>query len=140
MQIMKIFEVKRHLTNEKNFFPIIANILIFFTMMTQAPFTFYGFVQVILLMFIANKIYEIINLYQLNIIDLGKICLFSLVALICISQFLQHIFNFSFLDWLVTFTQFKDQAPMSIFGICAFVALPLGFGIGLNKKLNKRVN
>ncbi|WP_122324531.1 hypothetical protein [Pseudomonas coronafaciens] len=135
---MKILNIKKTITSERNLYPITAYIIIFFSMMSQAPLTVYGFVQVILLIFIAHKIYEIIDLYGLNIVDLGKIALFSATALICISQFLQHTFHFSFTDWLVTFTQFNQQAPMSIFGICAFIALPLGFGIALNYKINKQ--
>ncbi|KTB91595.1 hypothetical protein AO073_01600 [Pseudomonas syringae ICMP 11293] len=132
-------KIKNSLTSERNLFPVIAYTLIFFSMMSQAPLSVYGFVQVILLMFIAHKIYEIINLYGFDITSFGKIALFSGLALIGISQFFQHLFSFSFLDWLVTFTKFNEQAPMSIFGICAYVALPLGFGIALNYRLNKKV-
>ncbi|WP_122340020.1 hypothetical protein [Pseudomonas caricapapayae] len=123
--------------DEKNLYPIIANIILFLSMMSKAPLTIYGFVEVVLLMFIANKIYFLINLYELDIANLGRIALFSFLSLIAISQFFQHAFNFSFVDWLVSFTEFSKQAPMSIFGICAFVALPLGAGIAVNAHYNK---
>ncbi|MEN4750729.1 hypothetical protein ABEH28_13280 [Pseudomonas sp. Ps21-P2] len=135
---MNISKLKTSLASERNLYPVLAYIIIFFSMMSQAPLTVYGFVQVILLMFIAYMIYEIINLYGLNIVDLGKIALFSGTALIGISQLFQHVFKFSFVDWLVTFTKFNQQAPMSILGIFAFVALPLAFGTALNYRINKK--
>ncbi|MFI3044480.1 hypothetical protein [Pseudomonas coronafaciens] len=135
---MNTSKLKNLLTNERNLYPALAYIIIFLSMMSQAPITAYGFVQVILLMFIAYKIYQTINLYGFNILDLGKIAFFSGTALIGISQLFQHVFHFSFVDWLVTFTKFNQQAPISILGIFAFVALPLAFGAALNYRINKK--
>ncbi|MEQ4191893.1 hypothetical protein ABNM11_24925 [Pseudomonas syringae] len=135
---MKISEIKTSLSSERNLYPALAYIVIFFTLMSQSPLSVYSFVQTILLMFIASKIYDIISFYEFNIVDLGRIALFSATALICISQLFNRTFHFSFTDWLLTFTNFNKQAPMSILGIVAYIALPLGFGIALNYKLNKK--
>lgn len=135
---MKISQIKTSLTSERNLYPAIAYIIIFFALMSQSPLSVYSLVQTILLIFIASKIYDIINLYELNIVEIGRITLFSTTALICVSQIFQHTFHFSFTDWLVSFTQFNKQAPMCILGIVAYIALPLAFGIALNYKLNKQ--
>ncbi|RMO65378.1 hypothetical protein ALQ37_200204 [Pseudomonas syringae pv. aptata] len=133
---MNILNLKG-LTNERNLYPVIANITLFFFMMIQMPLSVYSIVESILIIFIANKIYQLINLWELDVKNLRRIFLFSALSLICISQFYQHAFNFSFLDWLVTFCEFSKQAPMSIFGIFSYVALPIGAGIAINAHINK---
>lgn len=134
---MNILNLKS-LTDEKNLYPVVANITLFFFMMSQMPLSVYSVVESILIIFIANKIYQLINLWELDIKNLGRIFLFSALSLICISQFYQHAFNFSFIDWLVTFTEFNKQAPMTIFGICSYVALPIGAGIAINAHINRK--
>ncbi|GFZ62106.1 hypothetical protein PSE10A_46170 [Pseudomonas amygdali pv. eriobotryae] len=135
---MNILNLKS-LTEEKNLYPVVANIILFFFILSQMHLSVYSVVESILIIFIANKIYQIINLYDLDIRNIGRIALFSLIALIAISQFYQHAFNFSFIDWLVTFTEFNKQAPMSIFGICSYVALPIGAGIAINSHINNKL-
>lgn len=135
---MKISQIKTSLTSERNLYPTTAYIIIFFSLMSQSPLSVYSLVQTILLIFIASKIYDIIIFYELNIVEVGRIALFSTTALICISQLFQHTFHFSFTDWLVSFAQFNKQAPMCILGIVAYAALPLCFGIALNYRLNKQ--
>ena len=134
---MNILNLKS-LTDEKNIYPFVANITLFFFMMSQMPLSVYSVIESILIIFIANKIYQLINLWELDIKNLGRIFLFSSLSLICISQFYQHAFNFSFIDWLVTFTEFNKQAPMTIFGICSYVALPIGAGIAINAHINRK--
>ena len=134
---MSILNLKS-LTDEKNIYPVVANITLFFFMMSQMPLSVYSVIESILIIFIANKIYQLINLWELDIKNLGIIFLFSALSLICISQFYQHAFNFSFIDWLVTFTEFNKRAPMSIFGICSYVALPIGAGIAINAPINRK--
>lgn len=134
---MNILNLK-NLTDDKNLYPVIANITLFFFMLSQMPLSVYSVIESILIIFIANKIYQLINLWELDIKHLGRIFLFSALSLICISQFYQHAFNFSFIDWLVTLTEFNKQAPMSIFGICSYVALPIGAGIAINTHLNRK--
>lgn len=97
--------------------------------------TLNGLIQVGLLIFIANIIYHLMMNVETD--KILKIAFFSFCSLICISQFFQHAYNFSFIDWLVTFTQLKSQLPMVILGMFAFIALPIGAGLAISKTITR---
>ena len=120
---------------EKHTFQIIANMTIFFVMIQNVAITISGLVSVAISMVIANALFYFSHRYDTE--SLVKISFISFCALLCISQFLQHAYSFSFVDWLVTLTEFSKQAPLALLGILAYIALPIGLGIGITKKLSK---
>lgn len=120
---------------EKHTFQIIANMTIFFVMIQNVAITVSGLVSVAISMVIANTLFYFSHRYDTE--SLVKISFISFCALLCISQFFQHAYNFSFIDWLVTLTEFSKQAPLALLGILAYIALPIGFGIGITKRINK---
>ena len=125
---------------EKHTFQIIANMAVFFVMIQNVAITASGLASVAILMVIANVLFYFSHRYDTE--NLIKISFISFCALLCISQFLQHAYSFSFIDWLVTFTEFSKQAPLALSGIVAYIALPIGFGIGIGitKRINKLSN
>ena len=120
---------------EKHTFQIIANMAVFFVMIQNVAITANGLVSVAISMIIANALFSFSHKYDTE--SLVKISFISFCALLCISQFLQHVYNFSFIDWLVTLTVFSKQAPLTLLGTLAYIALPIGFGIGITKIINK---
>ena len=132
--------INSYKTNAKDFtekltFQIIANMTIFFVMIQNVAITISGLVSVAISMVIANALFYFSHRYDTE--SLVKISFISFCALLCISQFLQHAYSFSFVDWLVTLTEFSKQAPLALLGILAYIALPIGLGIGITKKLSK---
>lgn len=119
---------------EKQTFQIIANMAVFFVMIQNVAITANGLASVVISMVIANVLFYFSHRYDTE--SLVKISFISFCALLCISQFLQHAYSFSFIDWLVTLTEFSKQAPLALSGIAAYIALPIGFGIGITKKLS----
>ncbi|MQT24804.1 MULTISPECIES: hypothetical protein [Pseudomonas] len=120
---------------EKHTFQIIANMTIFFVMIQNVGLTASGLVSVAISMVIANGLFYFSDRYDTE--SLVKISFISFCALLCLSQFFQHAYSFSFIDWLVTLTEFSKQAPLALLGILAYIALPIGLGIGITKKLSK---
>ena len=120
---------------EKHTFQIIANMTIFFVMIQNVAITVSGLVSVAISMVIANALFYFSHRYDTE--SLVKISFISFCALLCISQFFQHAYSCSFIDWLVTLTEFSKQAPLALLGILAYIALPIGLGIGITKKLSK---
>ena len=120
---------------EKHTFQIIANMAVFFVMIQNVSITASGLASVAISMVIANTLFYFSHRYDTE--SLVKISFISFCALLCISQFLQHAYSFSFVDWLVTLTEFSKQAPLALLGILAYIALPIGLGIGITKKLSK---
>ena len=120
---------------EKHTFQIIANMAVFFVMIQNVGLTASGLVSVAISMVIANALFYFSHRYDTE--SLVKISFISFCALLCISQFFQHAYSFSFIDWLVTLTEFSKQAPLALLGILAYIALPIGLGIGITKKLSK---
>ena len=120
---------------EKHTFQIIANMTIFFVMIQNVAITISGLVSVAISMVIANGLFYFSDRYDTE--SLVKISFISFCALLCLSQFFQHAYSFSFIDWLVTLTEFSKQAPLALLGILAYIALPIGLGIGITKKLSK---
>lgn len=120
---------------EKHTFQIIANMAVFFVMIQNVAITASGLASIAISMVIANALFYFSHRYDTE--SLVKISFISFCALLCISQFLQHAYSFSFVDWLVTLTEFSKQAPLALLGILAYIALPIGFGIGITKRLNK---
>ena len=116
-------------------YPTIANAILFFYLTKGMDMTLNGLIQVGLLIFIANIIYHLMMNVETD--KILKIAFFSFCSLICISQFFQHAYNFSFIDWLVTFTQLKSQLPMVILGMFAFIALPIGAGLAISKTITR---
>ena len=119
----------------KHTFQIIANMAVFFVMIQNVAITASGLASVAISMVIANALFYFSHRYDTE--SLVKISFISSCALLCISQFLQHAYSFSFVDWLVTLTEFSKQAPLALLGILAYIALPIGFGIGITKRINK---
>lgn len=120
---------------EKHTFQIIANMTVFFVMIQNVAITANGLVSVAITMVIANALFYFSHRYDTE--SLVKISFVSFCALLCISQFLQHAYSFSFVDWLVTLTEFSKQAPLALMGAIAYIVLPIGLGIGITKKLSK---
>lgn len=120
---------------EKHTFQIIANMVIFFVMIQNVAISPKGLVSIAILMMIANALFYFSHRYDTE--SLVKISFISFVALLCLSQFFQHAYSFSFIDWLVTLTEFSKQAPLALMGAIAYIVLPIGLGIGITKKLNK---
>ncbi|MQT34262.1 hypothetical protein [Pseudomonas helleri] len=120
---------------EKHTFQIIANMTVFFVMIQNVSITASGLASVAISMVIANTLFYFSHRYDTE--SLVKISFISFCALLCISQFFQHAYSFSFIDWLVTLTEFSKQAPLALLGILAYIALPIGLGIGITKKLSK---
>ena len=120
---------------EKHTFQIIANMAVFFVMIQNVAITASGLVSVAISMIIANVLFYFSHRYDTE--SLVKISFISFCALLCLSQFFQHAYSFSFIDWLITLTEFSKQAPLALLGIIAFIVLPLGLGIGITKKINK---
>lgn len=120
---------------EKHTFQIIANFTIFFVMIQNVAITTNGLVSVAISIIIANALFYFSHRHDTE--SLIKISFISFGALICISQFFQHVYSFSFVDWLVTLTEFSKQAPLALMGAIAYIVLPIGLGIGITKKLSK---
>lgn len=120
---------------EKHTFQIIANMTIFFVMIQNVGLTASGLVSVAISMVIANGLFYFSDRYDTE--SLVKISFISFCASLCLSQFFQHAYSFSFIDWLVTLTEFSKQAPLALSGIVAYIGLPIGFGIGITKRINK---
>ncbi len=120
---------------EKHSFQIIANMAVFFVMIQNVAITANGLVSIAISMVIANALFYFSHRYDTE--SLVKISFISFCALLCISQFFQHAYNLSFIDWLVTFTEFSKQAPLALLGILAYIVLPIGLGIGITKRFNK---
>ena len=109
--------------------------VIFFVMIQNVAISPKGLVSIAILMMIANALFYFSHRYDTE--SLVKISFISFVALLCLSQFFQHAYSFSFIDWLVTLTEFSKQAPLALMGAIAYIVLPIGLGIGITKKLNK---
>lgn len=116
-------------------YPTIANAILFFYLTKGMDMSLNGLIQVGLLIFIANIIYHLMMNVETD--KILKIAFFSFCSLICISQFFQHAYGFSFIDWLVTFTQHKSQMPMIILGMFAYIALPIGAGLAISKTITR---
>ncbi|OLY72248.1 hypothetical protein AU074_13820 [Pseudomonas sp. ATCC PTA-122608] len=116
-------------------YPTIANAILFFYLTKGMDMNRNGLIQVGLLILIANIIYHLMMNVETD--KVLKIAFFSFCSLICISQFFQHAYNFSFVDWLVTFTQLNSQMPMVILGMLAYIVLPIGAGIAISKTLTR---
>lgn len=116
-------------------YPTIANAILFFYLTKGMNMSLNGLIQAGLLIFIANIIYHLMMNVETD--KILKIAFFSFCSLICISQFFQHAYNFSLIDWLVTFTQLKTQMPMVILGMFAYIALPIGAGIAISKTITR---
>ena len=119
---------------EKHTLQIIANMAVFFVMIQNVSITASGLASVAISMVIANALFYFSHRYDTE--SLVKISFISFSALLCISQFFQHAYSSSFIDWLVTLTEFSKQAPLALLGIVAYIALPIGLGIGITKKLS----
>ena len=119
---------------EKHTFQIIANMTVFVVMIQNVAITASGLVSVAISMIIANALFYFSHRYDSE--SLVKISFISFCALLCISQFLQHAYSFSFIDWLVTLKEFSKQAPLALMGAIAYMILPIGLGVGITKKLN----
>ena len=119
---------------EKHTFQIIANMTIFFVMIQNVAITASGLASVAISMMIANALFYFSHRYDTE--SLIRISFISFCSLLCISQFFQHAYSFSFIDWLMTLTELSKQAPLALMGAIAYIVLPIGFGIGVTKKLN----
>ncbi|RMT12415.1 hypothetical protein ALP52_00829 [Pseudomonas amygdali pv. mori] len=124
--------------SDKSLFPVIANISIFFFMTKGMEASFNNYLEVAALLVIANVIFHLTK--KIDTDKIARISFYAFAALLISSKFFQLAFDFSFVDWLVTFTEFHKQAPMTIFGLLAFVGLPIAAGHGLNKYLTAKKN
>lgn len=125
-------------SSDRSLFPIIANIAIFFFMTKGMEASFNNYLEVAGLLVIANVIFHLTK--KIDTDKIARISFYAFAALLISSKFFQLAFDFSFVDWLVTFTEFHKQAPMTIFGLLAFVGLPIAAGHGLNKYLTANKN
>lgn len=121
------------LASDKSLFPVIANISIFFFITKGMEASVNNYLEVTALLLIANVIFHLTKKIETD--KIARISFYAFAALLISSKFFQLAFDFSFVDWLVTFTEFHKQAPMAIFGLLAFVVLPISAGYALNKYL-----
>ncbi|WP_152533511.1 hypothetical protein [Pseudomonas syringae] len=96
------------------------------------------YLEVAVLLVIANVIFHLTK--KIDTDKIARISFYAFAALLISSKFFQLAFDFSFVDWLLTFTEFHKQAPMTIFGLVAFIGLPIFAGYGLSKHLTARRN
>ncbi len=122
--------------SDKSFFPVLANVILFFFMTKGMEISFNNYLEVGALLLIANIIFHLTK--KIDTDKIVRISFYAFAALLISSKFFQLAFQFSFVDWLVTFTEFHKQAPMTIFGLLAFVGLPIAAGYGLNKYLTTK--
>ncbi|KIY17119.1 hypothetical protein RD00_19445 [Pseudomonas amygdali pv. tabaci] len=97
-----------------------------------------NYLEVAALLLIVNVIFHLAK--KIDTDKIARISFYAFAALLISSKFFQLAFDFSFVDWLLTFTELHKQAPMTIFGIVAFIGLPIFAGYGLNKNLTARKN
>lgn len=126
------------LTSDKSLFPAISNIAIFFFMTKGMEASLNNYLEVAALLLIANVIFHLAK--KIDTDKIARISFYAFAALLISSKFFQLAFDFSFVDWLVTFTELHKQAPMTIFGLVAFIGLPIFAGYGLNKHLTAKKN
>jgi len=124
--------------SDKSLFPFIANLSIFFFMTKDMEATVNNYLEVAALLLIANVISHLAK--KIDTDKIARISFYAFAALLISSKFFQLAFDFSFVDWLVTFTELHQQAPMTIFGLLAFIGLPIFAGYGLNKHLTAKKN
>lgn len=124
--------------SDKSLLPVIANISIFFFMTKGMEASVNNYLEVAAWIAIANVIFQLTK--KIDTDKIARISFYAFFALLISSKFFQLAFDFSFVDWLVTFTAFHKQAPMTIFGLVAFIGLPIFAGYGLNKHLTARKN
>jgi hypothetical protein len=117
--------------SDKSLFPIIANTSLFFFMTKGMEASFNNYLEVAVLLVIANVIFHLTK--KIDTDKIARISFYAFAALLISSKFFQLAFDFSFVDWLVTFNEFHKQAPMTILGLLAFIGLPIFAGYGLNK-------
>ena len=122
--------------SDKSLFPILANVILFFFMTKDMQVSFNNYLEVSVLLLIANIIFHLTK--KIDTDKIARISFYAFAALLISSKFFQLAFDFSFVDWLVTFTEFHKQAPMTIFGLLAFVGLPIAAGYALNKYLTAK--
>lgn len=130
--------VSAWLTSDKSLFPVISNIAIFFFMTKDMEATVNNYLEVAALLLIANVIFHLAK--KIDTDKIARISFYAFAALLISSKFFQLAFDFSFVDWLVTFTELHKQTPMTIFGLVAFIGLPIFAGYGLNKHLTAKKN
>jgi hypothetical protein len=134
---MNILKTPKSITawfaSDKSLFPIIANITIFFFITTGIEASFNNYLEIVVLLVIANIIFHLTR--KIDTDKIARISFYAFAALLISSKVFQLAFNFSFVDWLVTFTEFHKQAPMTIFGLLAFVGLPIFTGYVWSKHL-----
>lgn len=123
-------------TSDKSFFPVLANVILFFFMTKGIEVSFNNYLEVAVLLLIANIIFHLTK--KIDTDKIARISFYAFATLLISSKFFQLAFHFSFVDWLVTFNEFHKQAPMTIFGLLAFVGLPIAAGYGLNKYLTAK--
>ncbi|WP_144439749.1 hypothetical protein [Pseudomonas savastanoi] len=124
--------------SDKSLFPVIANLSIFFFMTKGMEASINTYLEVAVLLVIANVIFHLTK--KIDTDKIARISFYAFAALLISSKFFQLAFDFSFVDWLLTFTEFHKQAPMTIFGLVAFIGLPIFAGYGLSKHLTARRN
>lgn len=122
--------------SDKILYPVIANISIFFFMTKGMEASVNNYLEVAALLVIANFIFHLAK--KIDTDKIARISFYAFAALLISSKFFQLAFDLSFVDWLLTFTAFHKQAPMTIFGLLAFVGLPIFAGYGLNQYLTAR--
>jgi hypothetical protein len=122
--------------SDKSLYPVIANIWIFFFITKGMEASVNNYLEVAALLLIANVIYH--SAKKIDTDKIARISFYAFAALLISSKFFQLAFDFSFVDWLVTFTVFHKQAPMALFGLLAFVGFPIFAGCGLNQHLTAR--
>jgi len=130
--------VSAWLTSDKSLFPVISNSAIFFFMTKGMEASLNNYLEVAALLLIANVIFHLAK--KIDTDKIARISFYAFAALLISSKFFQLAFDFSFVDWLVTFTELHQQAPMTIFELVAFIGLPIFAGYGLNKHLTAKKN
>lgn len=124
------------ITSDESLFPVISNIAIFFFMTKGMEASVNNYLEVAALLLIANVTFHLAK--KIDTDKIARISFYAFAALLFSSKFFQLAFDFSFVDWLVTFTEFHKQAPMTILGFLAFIGLPIFTGYGLNQHLTAR--
>lgn len=122
--------------SDKSLFPILANAILFFFMTKDMQASFNNYLEIAVLLLIANIIFHLTK--KIDTDKIARISFYAFAALLISSKFFQLAFHFSFVDWLVTFTELHKQAPMTIFGLLAFIGLPIAAGYALNKYLTAK--
>lgn len=124
------------LTSDKILLPVIANITLFFFMTKGMEASFNNYLEVGVLLIIANIIFQLTK--KIDTDKIARVSFYAFAALLISSKFFQLAFHFSFVDWLMTFSEFHKQAPIAIFGLLVFVGLPISAGYALDKYLTAK--